>query len=198
MEKKDKNNNTISELDSSTSEGQGPQEVLPKDEAEDLRQALAAKTEEAQATQDKYLRLAAEFENFKKLSLKEQREHTRFATESILKELLPIVDNLERAIRSAADSPAGNGLIQGVELTLKQFQETLAKFGIKPIASVGQPFDPACHQAVTRVESATAADNTVVEEFQKGYRLHDRVLRAAMVSVATSPAERQGTASAET
>ncbi len=75
--------------------------------------------------------------------------------------------------------------MQGVELTLKQLTEALAKFGVRPIASVGEPFDPTCHQAVAQVESAAVAANTVVEEFQKGYLLHDRLLRAAMVSVST-------------
>jgi molecular chaperone GrpE len=102
-----------------------------------------------------------------------------------LKELLPVVDNLERAIQSAKISPDGNTVIEGVQLTLKQFLETLNKSGVRQISSVGQPFDPSRHQAVTRVENADAPENTVVEEFQKGYLLHERVLRPAMVAVAT-------------
>lgn len=150
-----------------------------------LKQALTAKIDEAQGLQEKYLRLAAEFDNFKKLAQKEQREFSRFANENILKELLPIIDNLERAIQSAKElkeNRSSNGLIQGVELTLKQFLEALTKFGVQPITSVGEPFDPTHHQAVARVESA-APENSVVEEYQKGYRLHDRILRAAMVTV---------------
>lgn len=162
---------------------------------DDQRQALAAKTEECQALQDKYLRLAADFENYKRLAQKEQRDYSRFANESLLKELLPIMDNLERAIKAAKDASQGSGkadsLIQGVELTLKQFAEVLAKFGVQPVASVGQLFDPARHQAVARVESDQLPENSVAEEFQKGYLLHERVLRPAMVSVATSPAGRQ-------
>lgn len=165
-------------------EGEG----ITKTEAaqlEELQKMLAAKAEEAKGLQEKYLRLAAEFENYKKLSLREQRESSLFANERILKDLLPIIDNLERAVRAAKDSPSGNGLLQGVELTLKQFSETLAKFGVTAIPSIGEPFDPAHHQAVTRLESATQPENTVVEEYQKGYRLHERILRAAMVAVAT-------------
>jgi molecular chaperone GrpE len=169
----------------SPSENEG--EGVPKTEAvqlEELQKTLAAKVEEAKGLQEKYLRLAAEFENYKKLSLREQRESSLFANERILKDLLPIIDNLERAVRAAKDSPSGNGLLQGVELTLKQFAETLAKFGVTAVPSIGEPFNPAHHQAVTRLESATQPENTVVEEYQKGYRLHERILRAAMVAVA--------------
>jgi len=160
-----------------------------------LKQALASKTEEAQALHDKHLRLAAEFENYKRLAQKDQRDYARFANESLLKDLLPIVDNLERAIKAAKEAPkegAKTGsLIEGVELTLKQFMDLLAKAGVRQIASVGEPFDPARHQAVARVESTGAQDNTVVEEFQKGYLLHERILRAAMVTVASAPASNQ-------
>lgn len=156
-----------------------------------LNQALAAKTEEAQALHDKHLRLAAEFENYKRLAQKDQRDYARFASESLLKELLPIVDNLERAIKAAKEAPKegakADSLIEGVELTLKQFMDLLAKAGVRQIASVGEQFDPARHQAVARVESPGAPDNTVVEEFQKGYLLHERMLRAAMVTVASAP-----------
>lgn len=152
--------------------------------ADGLDQALAAKTEEVQAFQEKYLRLAAEFDNYKRLAQRDQREQARFANENLLKELLPVIDNLERALGFSKQSSGAAGLIQGVELTLKQFMETLAKFGIKPIASLGQPFDPARHQAVAHVPTPGEADNTVVEEYQKGYLLHDRILRAAMVAVA--------------
>jgi molecular chaperone GrpE len=154
----------------------------------DLEQALAARTEEAKTSQDKYLRLAAEFENFKRLAQKQKQDYSQFANESLLKELLPIVDNLERALKCVQEGRTTDGLVQGVELTLKQFTETLARFGVKPIASLGVPFDPTCHQAVARQESKTAAENIVIEEYQKGYQLHDRILRAAMVVVATAQA----------
>jgi molecular chaperone GrpE len=144
-----------------------------------------AKSDELQALQDKHLRLAAEFENYKRLAQRDQREYSRFANEQLLKELLPVVDNLERAIQSAKVSRDNDTVIQGVQLTLKQFLETLGKFGVRQISSVGQPFDPSRHQAVTRIESKDVPENTVVEEYQKGYLLHERVLRPAMVAVAT-------------
>ncbi|MGH7229709.1 MAG: nucleotide exchange factor GrpE [Nitrospiraceae bacterium] len=151
--------------------------------------------EEIKALQDKYLRLAAEFDNYKRLSLREQRDSARFANEGLLKEVLPILDNLERAVRSSKDKQRRDGLIQGVELTLKQFMETLAKFGVRSIASVGQAFDPSRHEAVARVESNTVPAGSVVDEFQRGYYLHDRILRPAMVTVSAAEQADQGTAS---
>jgi molecular chaperone GrpE len=178
------NANSFSDLDESM---KGETEAVPSGETSELdevRQSLAAKSEEAKTFQEKYLRLAAEFENYKKLAQKQKQDYSQFANESLLKELLPVVDNLERALKCVQDGHAADGLVQGVELTLKQFTETLARFGVKPIVSLGASFDPSRHQAVARQESPTAAENTVIEEYQKGYQLHDRILRAAMVVVA--------------
>jgi molecular chaperone GrpE len=198
MKKEQENQSNSNSLGEASAKSQAETAETPDAKAEigqvgELQQSLAAKTEEAKGFQDRYLRLAAEFENYKRLSLKEQRDSSLFANERILKDLLPIVDNLERAVRAAKEAPAGNGLLQGVELTLKQFAETLAKFGVTPVPSIGEPFDPAHHQAVTRLESATAPENTVVQEYQRGYRLHERILRAAMVAVA-APGAGEGTA----
>ena len=185
MSKSQENLNTFSDLEDTEpvkSKADQPMDGM------DLEQALAARTEEAKTSQDKYLRLAAEFENFKRLAQKQKQDYSQFANESLLKELLPIVDNLERALKCVQEGRTTDGLVQGVELTLKQFTETLARFGVKPIASLGVPFDPTCHQAVARQESKTAAENIVIEEYQKGYQLHDRILRAAMVVVAMAQA----------
>jgi molecular chaperone GrpE len=179
------NSNTFSDLeDAANGKSQADQAAA----GADLEQALAVKAEEAKTFQDKYLRLAAEFENFKRLTQKQKQEYSQFANESLLKELLPIVDNLERALKCVQEGRTTDGLVQGVELTLKQFTETLARFGVRPIVSLGVPFDPTRHQAVARQESKTAAENTVIEEYQKGYQLHDRILRAAMVVVAAAQA----------
>lgn len=185
MSKRQENLNTFSDLEDSEP---GKSSVDQPVEETDLEQTLAARTEEAKTSQDKYLRLAAEFENFKRLAQKQKQDYSQFANESILKESLPIVDNLERALKCVQEGRTTDGLVQGVELTLKQFTETLARFGVKPIASLGVPFDPTCHQAVARQESNTVAENIVIEEYQKGYQLHDRILRAAMVVVATAQA----------
>ncbi len=186
MNEKDEIQNTISELGRASSESkEGPDSTGTEPES----------LEEIKALQDKYLRLAAEFDNYKRLSLREQRDSARFANEGLLKELLPILDNLERAVRSSKEKQRRDGLIQGVELTLKQFMETLAKFGVRPIASVGQAFDPSRHEAVARVESNTVPAGSVVDEFQRGYYLHDRILRPAMVTVSAAEQADQGTAS---
>ncbi len=184
MSKEKKNINTIENLEESSAEISS---AAPEDSNQltELQQALAAKTEECQGLNDRYLRLAAEFENYKRLAQRDQRDHVRYGNEQILKELLPVVDNLERAVKAAKDNGNNDGLVQGVDLTLKQLMGVLMKFGVQPVATVGQPFDPAAHHAVTSVESTQIAENHVVEEFQRGYRLHDRILRAAMVSVST-------------
>jgi molecular chaperone GrpE len=144
-----------------------------------------AKDEELKSLNDKYLRLAAEFDNYKRLAQRDQRDQIRFGNEHLLKELLPVVDNLERAIKAAKGSTSTDGLVQGVDLTLKQMQNVLGKFGVQSIPTMGQPFDPSGHQAVATVPSTQIPDQHVVEEFQRGYRLHDRILRPAMVTVSS-------------
>ena len=153
-------------------------------ELDTIRRELDGKIDEVKTLNDKYLRLAAEFDNYKRRSQRDQSDGIRFANEKIFRDLLPIIDNLERAIQCGSDQTENGGLLEGVELTHKQFLETLTKFGVRQISSVGELFDPAMHQAVAQVDSDTAKPNTVVEEFQKGYFLHERILRPAMVTVA--------------
>lgn len=167
-------------------EGDAPSEVS-KETVDELKEALATKTEEARDYQDRYLRLAAEFENYKRRAQRDQQEYARYANETLLKELLTTVDNLERAVQFSKEQHGKEGLLEGVELTLKQLMETLTKFGVRPVTSLGESFDPSRHQAVARTESQEEA-NTVVDEYQKGYFLHDRILRPAMVTVATEKA----------
>jgi len=151
----------------------------------ELQLALAAKAEEVTALNDKYLRLAAEFDNYKRLIQRDQRDQIRFGNEHLLKELLPVVDNLERAIKSSREGGGSDVLIQGVDLTLKQLTGALTRFHVVPVETVGRPFDPATHQAVTSIESEKVPKQHVVDELQRGYLLHDRILRAAMVSVSS-------------
>ena len=162
-------------------------DLLPQDEAlesssPDSQEKQAQ--EELQIYQDKYMRLAAEFENYKRRAQRDQSYAIRYANESLLKKLLSTLDNLERAIQCGKDAGASGSLLEGVELTHKQFLETVGKLGVRQVSSTGSLFDPNMHQAVAQVESETAEPNTVVEEFQKGYFLHDRILRPAMVTVA--------------
>ncbi len=153
--------------------------------SEDSLAESTAKEGELKTLNDKYLRLAAEFDNYKRLAQRDQRDQIRFGNEQLLKELLPVVDNLERAIKAAKDSKTAPGLVQGVDLTLKQLQSVLGKFGVQSIPTMGQRFDPSGHQAVASVPSTQVPDQHVVEEFQRGYRLHDRILRPAMVTVSS-------------
>lgn len=175
------NTNTINGLgDSPPSDGTG--NVSGQDDP-------TVRAEDYQSLNDKYLRLAAEFDNYKRLSQRDQRDQIRFGNEQLLKELLPVVDNMERAIKAARTTGGDSALVQGVELTLKQLSGVLTKFGVQAIDSTGQEFDPSSHQAVSYGPSDDVPANQVLDEFQKGYRFHDRILRPAMVSVSSGPAQ---------
>lgn len=150
---------------------------------------LLEKNEELHALNDKYLRLAAEFDNYKRRVQRDQQDTIRFANEKLFKDLLPTLDNLERALQSGREQAQFEGLLEGVDLTYKHFLDTLQKMGIRQVTSVGETFDPARHQAVGQVESITVPENVVVDEYQKGYFLHDRILRPAMVTVAKAKTE---------
>ncbi len=147
-------------------------------------EALAAKEQEVERLQDRLLRLQAEFENYKKRMAREKAEFLKFATENVLLEFLPVLDNLERAIASArTDTSAREAVVEGIEMVARLFRSALEKAGVKPMDAVEKPFDPTLHHAVAQVERRSGPDNTVVEEIRKGYLLEGRVLRAAMVKV---------------
>jgi molecular chaperone GrpE len=160
-------------------------------ELEALRQEIAAKEQEAKNNYDRFLRQVAELENFKKRSAREREEVSRFANESLIKDLLSVVDNLERAVAHASGGGNGKPIVEGVEMVLKGLLDVLAKHGVAQISAIGQPFDPAKHEAIAQVESATAEPNSVVEELHPGYMLRDRLLRPALVSVAKASETQQ-------
>ena len=141
-------------------------------------------------SREKMMWLAAEFDNYKKRALKERDEHLKFANSSILKEFLPVVDNLERALNAMPTmewtGPAGS-LKQGVDLTLKAFQSVLQKHGVTRIAAKGEKFNPHMHEVMFEEKTDQVPDETVLEELQAGYLLHERVLRPAMVKIARNP-----------
>ena len=159
-----------------------PKKKLRKLEAEvaDLTAKLEASAAELAAKNDQYLRLAAEYDNFRRRSAKEREATYAEAYAEALASLFPVVDNLERAAMYAD----GENVAKGVELTLKSVTETLARLGVEVIDPVGAEFDPNLHNAVMHVEDETVGESTVVEVLQKGYRRGDRVLRFAMVKVA--------------
>jgi molecular chaperone GrpE len=190
MAEEQQNANIFQNLDALTPDnGSVTKDIGDIGQVSELQLALAAKAEEVTALNDKYLRLAAEFDNYKRLAQKDQRDQIRFGNEHLLKELLPVVDNLERAIKSSREGAGSDVLIQGVDLTLKQLTGALARFYVAPVETIGRPFDPATHQSVASVASETVPKQHVVDEFQRGYLLHDRILRAAMVSVSSGRAD---------
>jgi len=143
-------------------------------------------TSELQEINDKYVRLYAEFENYKKRINKDKEELVRYGNESLIFELLPVIDNLEMALKHSSHD-LNTGIVQGVEITLKELQRVLEKFGLSPIDASGKPFDPAVHHAITQVERDDVAEKTLVEEFRKGYILWDKVLRPSLVAVSKKP-----------
>ena len=142
------------------------------------------KTPEAKEYYERYLRCAAEMENLKKRLEKEKGELLQFANENLIKELLPVVDNLERALEHGRQLEAPAPMLEGLELVQQGFIKALTRFGVTPIEAVGQPFDPAFHNAVMQEETAAVDDYTILKELQKGYLLQGRLLRPAMVVVA--------------
>ncbi len=150
---------------------------------EEVQKQLADKTKEAQENYDRFLRLAAELENIKKRQEREVSELRQFANENLLKELLPVLDNLERALDHGRQSEAPEALMEGLDLVNQDFLKVLGRFGVTPINSVGERFDPAYHHAVMEEEAPEVEDQTVLKELQKGYLLQNRLLRPAMVVV---------------
>jgi molecular chaperone GrpE len=151
----------------------------------EMEARFEAKEEEAKETYDRLLRVSAEFENYKKRSAREMEEFKKYANQSLLKEMLSVVDNLELAITSSQDGKtADKTLIEGLNLTLNEILRVFEKFNVTPIEAKGKTFDPAYHEAVMREETDDYPENTVISEFQKGYLIHDRLLRPAMVVVA--------------
>ncbi len=154
-------------------------------------QELSECSKQKQEYFDKLLRLHAEFENFKKRSLKEKQQFLKFANESLIYELINILDNFERAFESANKMDDFKSLHQGVEMILKQIHQLLEKNGVKKIECVGKAFDPAEQEAIAHIETDKYSENTVVEEVQKGYLLEDRLIRPAVVKVAKKPEKKK-------
>jgi len=140
-------------------------------------------------SEERVLRTAADAENFKKRLQREKEEQTRYANENFVRELLPVIDNLERALQHSAAAPNQEGLVDGLNMTLKGFIDTLARFGCTVLEAIGKTFDPNFHEAVSQEESSKVDPNTVLKELQKGYMLKERLLRPAMVIVSKPPSE---------
>ncbi len=137
---------------------------------------------------DKYVRLYADFENYKKRVMREKEELLKYGNESLMSELITVVDHLELAIQHSKDST--EGIVEGVDITLKEMQNILKKYGISKIEALGEPFNPQLHHAMAQIESE-GHENMVVEEFRKGYFFNDRLLRPAYVGVSKKPENNQ-------
>src|SRR5262245_451692 len=159
-----------------------------EESVEGLRSERDAKAREAAEAQERYLRTLAEFENFRRRTNRERDDWRRQAQEMLLREILPVLDNFDRALAAPPAPGADSGFRTGVELIHRNFLAALERVGVRPFVAVGQPFDPTRHEAVGRVERADLDDQTVVAEPLRGYLIQDRVLRPAQVVVAVHPA----------
>jgi molecular chaperone GrpE len=163
-----------------SAESQNGAEGAPAPEVDPLEAARA----EAQKNRDQLLRVAADFDNYKKRSRREIADAIKIAREDLLRELLPVFDNLERASAHAGTATDTKALADGISMVQRQFVDVLGKLGIERVPSTGQPFDPAVHEAVQHLETDEFAPGVVAAELQAGYRMSDRVLRPALVVVA--------------
>lgn len=152
---------------------------------EETEARLREKEQQAQEAQERMLRLAADLDNLRKRTAREKEETVKYGNERLLKDLLPVVDNLERAVEAGASE----GLLQGVQLVLKQFVDTLERHEVRGFSAKGQPFDPNLHEALMQEEHGDVPPNTVVNELVKGYHLRDRLIRPAAVVVSRAPAK---------
>jgi molecular chaperone GrpE len=161
---------------------------VPEEECKDI---LTKKDEELKQLQDRILRMAAEMENTRKRLEREKADSISFANEGLMRGLLPVIDNMERALQHGENDPNCRSLIEGVTMTLKSFGDVLGKYGCIPFDSVGKAFDPNYHEAVMQQESSEHPEKTVLQELQRGYTLHDRLLRPAMVIVSKASPDSQ-------
>jgi molecular chaperone GrpE len=175
----------ISEEEKSNKEGPENGAVAKDtDPVKALEEKLKNSEIEAKLNYDRFLRVSADFENYKKRSSREMSEFRKYANESLIGEMLTVVDNIERAIStSSADDKVNTCILEGVSLTLKEILRVFDNFGVKPIESLKKTFDPNFHQAVMQEESDEHPENTVIAELQKGYMIHERLLRPSMVIV---------------
>jgi len=153
----------------------------------ELKTELEEKDSRIKSLEERLLYLQADFENFKKIKAKEKLDLLKYANEVIVKELLPVIDNLELALKHAESTDDYKGIHEGVRITLNEFAKVLEKAGVKPIEAVGQKFDPNFHEAFYQEDHEDLEPGTVVSEFQKGYLLNDRLIRPSRVGVSKKP-----------
>jgi molecular chaperone GrpE len=159
-----------------------------KDELiDELKKALEEKDEAIKALQEKILYFQADFENFKRLKNKEKQDTLKFGNETLVKELLPVLDNLDRAVDHASNTEDFKSIHEGVKIVLNEFLKVLERAGIERVEALGKKFDPNFHEAIFQEEKADAEPDTVVSEMQKGYLLNGRLVRPSMVTISKKP-----------
>jgi molecular chaperone GrpE len=163
-------------------DGAAAGETGPEARIQDLERQLAEQ-------KDRMLRAMAEADNVRRRAQRDAEERVRYANEGLLRDLIPVLDNLDRALASARGGDGAGSVVAGVELIQREMLRVLERAGVTRYSAVGQPFDPTRHEAIARVVSVDAAPDTVVSETAPGYLLHGRVLRAALVAVAAAPDE---------
>jgi molecular chaperone GrpE len=179
---------TVHNLENTKPEGAEQHELieeklLEKMPESELLQKIEEFREKADENYDQYVRAQAEIENIIKRNKKEKEDWIKYSTETLIKDLLPVIDNLEKAISHSNNEDSLQALREGVELTLKGLKNTLSRSGLEEIVSLGKPFDPNYHHAISEQEDENSEPGAVINEFQKGYNLHQRLIRPAMVII---------------
>jgi molecular chaperone GrpE len=180
-------NDDTETIETDTAEEKEDEQKIEKDEKdENLSEDKLDKTlKENKELQDRLLRISAEFENFKKRNRREMSEFKKFASEVLIKDLLPVVDNLDRALETTSTDEASKAINEGVSMTRDEMLRVFSKYGVQPVEALEKDFDPAFHQAVGQEEDAECPKNKVLKEYQKGYTIHGRLLRPSMVIVSS-------------
>jgi molecular chaperone GrpE len=177
------------DTDVMSGQGADAEPERPDSIVEQLQAQIASKNKELAELKDRYLRALADNENARKRLRQQSEETVRLQRENLLRELLPVVDNLERAVEAARGGGNGQPIVEGVEMVLRSLLDFLKTHGVTQLTAIGQPFDPQLHEAVDQIESSQHPPNTVVNEFHRGYQIGDRLLRPARVAVAKNQRE---------
>jgi molecular chaperone GrpE len=164
---------------------------LSKKEAEKLKKEIDAKDKEVKENYDKFLRLNAEFDNFKKRIQREKADSFKYASEKLIREMIPVIDDLERALHATKNNDKVGDLSKGVEMIMNKIKNILGSAGAQQFNSLDQVFDPNKHEAISKIVTTEREHNTIIEELRKGYMFYDRLLRPAMVVVAENVSEKE-------
>ena len=194
VEARDRESAEPSEGDSTKSRERGKkgrQKLVEEMTKQELIEKLKDTEQKAQENYDLYMRTYAEMENIKKRGLKEKEDLAKFANESLIKELLPVIDSLEKALSHVDDGSNPSGLAEGIKLTLNGLMATLEKAGLEEVEAMGKPFDPNFHEAISQQADDTVPPKHVIMEMQKGYLLNGRLIRPSMVVISQGNGEKK-------